>query len=353
VVAVVGSLSYLWPVPRSNLAFRPYGELHDEPNVIVDGSPTPATTLTLSHWPGIAAPPSELWADLSAEMAFRYLVHPSVLHGEARAVSVNHFDQDGLVGLFALVDPDAALARQDRLEDVAAAGDFATFRHRDAARVSMVISAFSDAERSPFARLPDDYGERTAQLCTEVLGRLPELVDDVGRYRHLWADEDAQLAESEAALAAGVARVEEHPDVDLAVVTLGGTQRWSGHRFAGRRYEGMHPMAIHGATTATRILLLGEGLFRLTQRYETWVQLRSRPVLPRVDLTPLAERLSAADTVEWRADVVAELTPELQAVDPAGSSLDPGIVTASVIEYLRVAPPAFDPFSPEPTATSP
>lgn len=337
-------------MPRSDLAFQPYGELHDQPNVIVDGSPTPATTLTLSHWPGIAAPPPELWADLSAAMAFRYLLHPSVLHGEAQAVSVNHFDQDGLVGLFALVDPDAALARRDRLEDLAAAGDFATPRRREAARASMVISTYSDAERSPLAPLPGDYGEMTAQLCTEMLGRLPELVDDVGRYRHLWGEEDAQLTGSEAALATGAAHVEEHPDVDLAVVTLGGTQRWSGHRFAGRRYDGMHPVAIHGATTATRILLLGEGLCRLTQRYETWVQYRSRAVPPRVDLLPLAERLSAADTVGWRADGVAELTPELQPVDPAGSSLDPGIVTASVIEYLRTAPPAFDPFSPEPTA---
>lgn len=340
-------------MPRTRLSYRPYGELRDEPNVIVDGSPTPATTLTLSHWPGVAAPTPELWADLSAEMAFRYLDHPAQLHGPAEAVSVNHFDQDGLSGLFALVEPDAALARRERLEDLAAAGDFAVVRHRDAARASIVISAFSDVDRSPFAPLPDDYGERTAQLCTEALGRLPELIDDVDRYRAVWSDEDAQLAESVAALANGVAKIEEHPDVDLAVVTLGGTQRWSGHRFAGRRYEGLHPMAIHRATRATRILLVGEGLCRVTQRYETWVQYRSRSVPPRVDLQPLAERLSAADDVDWYADGVAELTPELQPVDPASSSLAPAAVVASVLDYLRTAPPAFDPFSPEPTALAP
>ena len=131
-------------MPRTRLSYRPYGELRDEPNVIVDGSPTPATTLTLSHWPGVAAPTPELWADLSAEMAFRYLDHPAQLHGPAEAVSVNHFDQDGLSGLFALVEPDAALARRERLEDLAAAGDFAVVRHRDAARASIVISAFSN-----------------------------------------------------------------------------------------------------------------------------------------------------------------------------------------------------------------
>ena len=48
-------------------------------------------------------------------------------------VSNNHFDQDGLVSIFALVDPDEASPRRAFLEDVASAGDFATFRDRDAA----------------------------------------------------------------------------------------------------------------------------------------------------------------------------------------------------------------------------
>ena len=38
--------------------------------------------------------PEALRADLSAEMAFRYLEHPEPLHGDATVVSNNHFDQD-------------------------------------------------------------------------------------------------------------------------------------------------------------------------------------------------------------------------------------------------------------------
>ena len=72
---------------------------------MVDGSPAPGTVLCLSHWPGIGSPP-EFAADLSADMAFRYL-GAFDRHGSAEAVSNNHFDQDGLVGLFALVSPDA------------------------------------------------------------------------------------------------------------------------------------------------------------------------------------------------------------------------------------------------------
>jgi hypothetical protein len=54
------------------LSFVPYHELGGRPNVIVDGSPADGTTLCLTHWPGIGSPP-EVRADLSAEMAFRYL----------------------------------------------------------------------------------------------------------------------------------------------------------------------------------------------------------------------------------------------------------------------------------------
>lgn len=47
------------------------------PNIVVDGSPNAGTVLTLTHWPGIAQP-ARLGADLSAEMAFRYLGAPAI-----------------------------------------------------------------------------------------------------------------------------------------------------------------------------------------------------------------------------------------------------------------------------------
>jgi hypothetical protein len=328
------------------LAFCPYDDLDGVPNVVVDGTATEATTLTLSHWPGSPAVPVDLQADLSAEMAFRYLDRGDTLHGDATVVSNNHFDQDGLVGVFALSHPDEAVARRPILEDVAAAGDFGTYRFRDAARASMVISAFTDPDRTPFGPLPSDYAATTAQLYAEALGRLPEVVDDVSRYRSLWEDEDAQLSESEAAVASGTVTIDEDPEVDLAVVTVPGGHRWSGHRFGGRRYDGVHPMAIHNVTDATSLLLVADGTYRFTFRYETWVQFRSRPLRPRVDLNPLADALSALDTVAWECDSVDALTPELAPVDPARTSLAPDVVRDTIVRHLREAAPAFDPHAP-------
>src|SRR3954463_15141316 len=103
------------------MRFVPYEELGEQPNVIVDGSGTPSTVLTLSHWPGSRVPPS-LAADLSAEIVVRYLEQPE-LHVDVDVVSNNHFDQDGLMGVWALVEPEQALTHRELLIDVARAGD--------------------------------------------------------------------------------------------------------------------------------------------------------------------------------------------------------------------------------------
>jgi hypothetical protein len=331
-------------MPLTHLTYEPFEALDGRPHVVVDGPATTATTLCLSHWPGAPTVDASLQADLSAQMAFAYLDHPDALHGDAALVTNNHLDQDGLASLFALTEPEAALARRELLVDLAGAGDFATYRHRAAARASMVVSACTEPERTPFGPLPEDDGELTAHLYRELLPRVPELVERPEVHRELWADEDAQLDASEEAIASGEVEIVEHPDVELAVVTVHGRHDWSGHRFGGRRWSGVHPMAVNNATERVVILLvLPDGGYRLTHRYETWVTFRSRALPPRVDLVPLAEVLTASDDVTWAAERVDDILPTMAPVG-GGSSLGPDAVTAAVVRHLRTAPPAFDAF---------
>src|SRR5207249_2696824 len=119
------------------MQYVPYDEVGDRPNVIVDGAGTDATVLTLSHWPGSTVPAS-LQADLSAEIAVRYLEQPDQ-RVDVDIVSNNHLDEDGLMGVFALVDPEFALAHRDLLVDVARAGDFGWSHRRDAARIAFTV----------------------------------------------------------------------------------------------------------------------------------------------------------------------------------------------------------------------
>ncbi len=322
----------------TGMRFVPYSSA-TEPNVVVDGSPNAATVLTLSHWPGMASPPAT-WADTSAEMAFRYLDAGAGLHGDADVVTNNHFDQDGLVGVFALVDPAAAMARRELLLDVARAGDFATPSTRAAARVSMAISAMARAA----AAAP--YDDQCARLYTDTLGRFTELVDHPDRFRELWAEEDASLSEAERAVTAGLVEVRDVPELDLAVVRVDpSVAATGGHRFGGRRAEGLHPMALHALTPRVRLLVTQGAAHRYTDRYETWVQYRSRSLPRRIDLRPVAEELTAveADGTSWSAIPPSDLTPELAPDGP--SSLAPDAVESVVVRALQTAPPAWYPYA--------
>jgi hypothetical protein len=335
-------------VARTELGYVPYHLLEGRPNVVVDGSPTEGTVLTLTHWPSYP-PPAGFEADTSAEMAFAYLISGSDLHSPARAVSNNHFDQDGLVALAALADPGNSLPRRQLLVDLALAGDFATYTDRRAARISMTVAAYADPARSPL-KLSGTYAEQTAQLYSELLGRLPELCDHPGRYESWWADEDAALAHSEALIASGAVAITEYPNEDLAVVDVPESEVLSGgHRFAHEWADGVHPCAIHNATQRLALLTRQGHRYRFVFRYESWVQYRSRPVRARRDLTPLAERLSALEPGggTWVYEGSGMLVPALQLVGAEESALAPDTFVSLVRELLAEAPPDWDPYQPK------
>jgi hypothetical protein len=334
------------------LRFAPPHDIGDTPNVVVDGSPTASTVLTLSHWPG-SPTPVEVRDDLSAQIALHALDHPAWF-ADVEVVTNNHFDQDGLAGIYALCAPDGARRRAALLVDLASAGDFATFHSRDGARLAMAVAAFADASRSPLdpAVFAGTYAEQCGLLYEEMLGRLPALLDDPGSCRELWADEDAHLDAGLAAIAAGTVRIDEVPAVDLAVVTLAGDCAAGplAHRFAhitGREWtEAVHPMAVNTSTPMLRVLLAHGRRYRLELRYETWVMLTSRRVAPRPDLRPIAERLTELEPAgaRWQADPPGALTPFLQLADGAESGLDQARLTTELVELLAAAPPAWDPF---------
>lgn len=330
------------------LRYAGYSQSVDVANVVVDGSPNAGTLLVLSHWPGMTSP-TGVEADTSCQMVFRYLDQGAALHDDARTVTNNHFDQDGLAGIYPLTDPEDGMRRRAQLEALAAAGDFGVASDRNSARISMAVSALADPETSPLT-LPDDYDEACVVLYEHALATLPLWLDDPERCRELWADEDAVLDAAEAVLAAGEVRIQEHPEVDLAVVTLPVNGRSTGHRFAGRRFSGIHPMALHAATERSVLLLLDpvDGRHHLTCRYEGWVQFRSRRIRPRPDLTPLAERFTAEEPgrATWWSTAPSDLTPELATdAQGPGSDLDRQRVTTEVIRFLAEAPPAWDPYA--------
>jgi hypothetical protein len=305
------------------MKYVPYYELN-EPNIIVDGAPNEHTILTLSHWPGNATP-SALKDDLSTQIVFHYLDQPD-LKVEAEAVSNNHFDEDGLVSLYAMINPEKAAYWRDLLIDVAAAGDFGTYRFPETARIVFTIAACGDPERSPLPReiFQQGYPQTTASLYREMLSLLPEIILTPEKFRRLWKPQEEDLQSSEAAVRAGAILIEELPDIDLAIVSV------------PVEMDACHPLALHNATKCFRILTLKGHFYEFRYRYESWVEYVSQPIMPRVDLTPLASQLSNEEkNGVWAFDGIDEITPRLRLQDKKQSSLSENEIRSRIVEFLR------------------
>lgn len=331
------------------MRFIAYQDLGDTPNIVVDGAPAPSTLLTLSHWPH-SGTPAVLKDDLSAQIVFRYLERPA-LHVGAEAVSNNHFDEDGLIGVYTLLHPEQARARRDLLVDIASAGDFGTYRSREAARVAFILAFFASPERSPLpaGMFSRPYAELSGALYLELLGRLPEFISNPGRFRQHWAEQEALLDRSEAAIRAGTISIDERRDLDLAVVTIperSGGRPWPS--FARDPQAACHPFALYSATRCYRVLVRQGRWYELQYRYESWVQYISARPLPRVDLTPLAEALTRRDRGRgrWEFDGVDETTPRLHLSGAEESRIEWDEFRRQVEAFLASAPPAWNPYDP-------
>ena len=329
------------------MRFVPYEELGSRPNIIVDGAASPSTVLTLSHWPK-SGTPAALKRDTSAEIVFAYLDSPS-LHVKAEAVSNNHFDEDGLVGVYTLLNPANAEKHRELLLDVARAGDFGTYRHRDAARIAFAISAFADSEQSP---LPGElfalpYSAMAAELYQRLLEVLPRLLVNPADYKMLWEAEDARLAASEALIEAGGIEITERPDLDLAVVFIPeGLSTQTVHRFTQTRAAECHPFAIHNRTACSRTLLVRGKHIEFQYRYESWVQYVSKTPTARVDLSGLAAELNGEEASggRWVFDGADRITPRLHLEGSAVTSLAAGEVERRLERHLAEGKVAWNPY---------
>jgi hypothetical protein len=329
--------------------YVPYAEAAQGPNIVIDGTPNGNTLLPLSHWPRSGTP----WAlkgDTSVEVVFNYLDEPA-FHRDVVPVSNDHFDEDGLLGLHTMIEPEAALERRALLIDAAHAGDFAIYRDRRAARIAFAVSRLVDRRRSPWdaQAFPAAYPDYCAFVYPRLLERIGAIVADVEAHRELWQEEDALLTASERALESGEAAIEERAGADLAVVTV--PVDWPdrpAHRFTQHRDVVIHPMAVHNRTACNRIATVCGDRLAFGYRYESWVQMVTHRPPPRVDLHPLAKALGAMETEgrAWRFDGVEQITPMLR---PEGdrSSIAADTFLVVLEQALTTGAPAWDPYDAE------
>lgn len=309
------------------LAYRPWAEGVEAENVVVvDGKA--ARGLHLSHWGGNRTP-REFYADTSAEMVMKFLAAPnreSYLQGATEATN-NHFDQDGLCALWAILNPEEALARRGRIVDVATTGDFSVYTTDEALRVCATIERLHDPEQSPFGdklRKARDYLHATEINYREMLPLLPKLLDEIGAYERYWREEAAAFERSVTLFSRGEATVEEAPSLSLSIV---------------RTPEKLEYTALNTYASGDRVIEVVAGrVVEMHYKYYSWVEVPHQPP-PRVDLEPLRKELNDPETAApWTWDGVDRTTSFLR-FHPPGEGRGPRggaeAAVARIRDFLR------------------
>ena len=306
-------MSQEWVTTLPRLAptadFVPWDEVGDRPNIVVDGPLREGTALGLSHWPDGGTPPP-LAADTSTEIALRYVDQPAG-GPEVAVVTNNHFDEDGLLAAWVVLQRPGPGPRRALAAAAAEAGDFHTWSDPWAARCAIALMAMAERTTTPFPeviRALNRAGGRdpAGAICRALLPRVGELLDDPERFRRLWAPRWERVERDLARLDSGEATIEDVPDADLALIRA----PWPLDR-----------LATHPRTGRMRLLTATpDGMLGLEHRYETWVRYVSRPLVPRRDLTPLLPDLQALERGHgvWRFEGVEQPLARLAVVDEIG-----------------------------------
>ncbi|HEX8688581.1 MAG TPA: DUF6687 family protein, partial [Pyrinomonadaceae bacterium] len=194
------------------MRFEFYREgLGGAPLLSVDGTVDGA--LHLSHWEGNATP-EELRADTSTEIALNFAAWPR--RGEwARGVEVvtnNHFDADGVLSVWSVLNGGRALGLRGELVSAAEAGDFSEFPGENAVRVSILLQGgdnpFVPGVNSPLVeRLAGGARVDERRAYELVLPEVERVLTRTDEYELLWREGWSWIERTLDSFAGGRSRV--------------------------------------------------------------------------------------------------------------------------------------------------
>ena len=336
-----------FPAPAARLRLGFGGIDAATPHLSVDGMTDRGPNL--SHWPGNRTP--DKWkADLSTGIALRFARAPAAEQeaflGDAEIVLNDHYDTDGFGSLLAVLRPEVAFAKEELLLAAAATGDFGCWQTWRAFAIDRIVVGLAREEspvRGAFHGIHDPD-----QLCLHryawLLEHATAVLDHLGQFAPLYADELAAVTEELDAGRRGALERRRHDELGFAVVTSRGPRR---------------RLVLNTLAGAYRILHVqqdGDGTrYRFHDRTESWFELVTLHPLPRRDLRPLAAQLDALepehDGARWCADPPRDPIPELYFGVPAAqeygqltrtlvpSRLPAEVVTAAFVRFFAAAPP--------------
>lgn len=279
--------------------FVPFHKINHRSVVVVDG--LHPHNLTLSHWKG--ANTLECHADTSGEIVLNAIA-TNLKGADSSFISATHFDIDGFVGVFALFFPELAIKYHKVLSAMARIGDFREFNpnsefDQHALRLCCWMNTL---ERKEFSRPFEDKDElKNCHIKFDYfLPIFPDVLEHTERYRKEWEEELSAVMKGLTKLEI-VQQEDQQSEIGL---------------FVRKVKTPVHYYALFSETQGFDIVLTiyPKNKYELEYKYTTWVDITSRPTLPRIDLAPLKMKLNLLEksTYQWVADKITDTGPILR-----------------------------------------
>lgn len=293
--------------------FIPFGEsLEGVPHIMVDGGRSPDTILELSHWPGNRTP-APYKADTSTESVLKFLMsnEKEEIFTRTNVVSNDHYDIDGLLSVWSVLNPIRALEASDLLVETAVNGDFDKYVSERSLEACLALTV---CERELGRVAESKTTEQvTGFLYERMLPKVHDCLHRPSKFKQLWCSDYDHFRASWEALKSDNVHISTFPEVDLAVVESN---------------LPLHDFAVYAATDHLRVLtVVGGTIYVFRYRYESFVEFFSRKASPRIRLDSFTDFLNSIEKNEgrWFAESVATAHPRLQFYTrhevPGGSSI--------------------------------
>lgn len=318
--------------------------LDGAPKLSVDG--TVSNSIHFSHWEGNRTP-AAVKADTSTEIALNLVASPEreQLTEGIELVTNNHFDTDGVLSVWTVMEGERALPLRDKLIAAAEAGDFSAYTTPDGVRASICIQGSDqvvpgEEKGSPLARLlAGEAVTDDARAYELVLPEVERLLTHTDDYEQLWGDEWEKIAAALESFARGASTVEEDLAARLSIIKLG-PDLYGSSGFKPTRHAAPYTAITHharGHIYLVAVPMSGGWGYRIDYPYYSWAETVVRPRIARHDFAPLIASLNEMEKSgegRWRKDT-SEMTSAVKFVDEGGMLCASSFQPEKVAEEMR------------------
>ncbi|MDQ3667799.1 MAG: hypothetical protein M3410_14735 [Acidobacteriota bacterium] len=286
--------------------------LDNVPKLSVDG--TVSNSIHFSHWEGNRTP-DEVKADTSTEIALNLVASPNKqkLTKGIELVTNNHFDTDGVLSVWTVLNGERALDLCEQLIPAAEAGDFSEFSTENGVRASIVIQGSDQASPnnetgSPLAEYlaGKEIGD-DAEAYELVLPEVERLLRNTGEYESLWRSGWEAIASAIESFEKGKSTAEEVQDARLSLIILA-PEVFSPSGFNPTRHAAPYTAIsryARGQIFSIATPFRDGWTYRIDYPYYSWAETVVRPRIERHDFSALIAQLNQTEQNRdggWRLD---------------------------------------------------